>query len=79
MTDKINNFDVLKRMSTENMDIRVGTDVINLKAVKAGTQITMGAPGNVVTPIFLGELNACLLLFNKKQFDELKAKMEAGQ
>jgi len=41
----INNFDVLKRMSAENMDIRMGTDVLNMKAVKAGTQITMGAPG----------------------------------
>jgi hypothetical protein len=73
----VNNFDVLKRMAAENLDIRLGTDVLNMKTVKAGTQITMGIGGNVLTPIFVGELNACLILFNKKQFNELKAKMES--
>jgi hypothetical protein len=73
---EINNFDVLKRMSKENKDIRLGTDVLNLKKVKAGTQITIGIAGDVITPVFLGEMNACLILFNKNQFDELKDKME---
>jgi hypothetical protein len=73
---KVNNFDVLKRMCDENMDIRLGTDVVRMDKVKAGTQITMGAPGDCVTPIFLGELVPCLLIYNRKQFNELKATME---
>jgi len=73
----VNNFDVLKRMAAENKDIRLGVDVLNMKKVKAGTQLTMGIAGDVITPIFLGELNCCLVIFNKKQFDELKAAMES--
>ena len=74
---EVNNFDVLKRMAAENMDIRLGTDVVELKKVKSGTKVTMGAAGDVVTPVFLGELVPCLLLYNKKQFDDLKAKMKS--
>jgi hypothetical protein len=73
----VNNFDVLKRMSSENLDIRMGTDFLGAKAVKAGSQVTMGIAGNVLAQITFGELNACLIIFNKKQFNELKAKMEA--
>lgn len=73
----VNNFDVLKRMSADNLDIRLGTDILNMKTVKAGTQITMGIAGDVLNPIFRGELHACLIIYDKKQFNELKAKMEA--
>ena len=72
-----NNFDVLKRMSAENKDIRVGVDVLSMKNVNAGTQVTIGIAGNVVTPIFMGELHACLLIYNKKQFNEVKEAIEA--
>jgi hypothetical protein len=72
----VNNFDVLKRMAAEDKDIRLGTDVLNMKAVKAGSQITMGIAGNVLAQLMLGELNACLVLYNKKQFIETVAQME---
>jgi hypothetical protein len=78
----VNNFDVLKRMASENKDIRVGTDVLNMKAVKAGSQVTMGIAGNVLAPIMYGELCACLIIYDKKQFNQVKADMlfeaEAG-
>jgi len=73
----VNNFDVLKKMSADNLDIRLGTDVLELKKVKSGTKVTMGAPGDVVTGVFTGELVACLLIFNKKQFDETKKALES--
>ena len=73
----VNNFDVLKRMAAENKDIRLGTDVLNMKAVKAGSQITMGIAGNVLAALMFGELNACLILYNKKQFLETVAAMES--
>jgi len=72
---EINSFDVLKRMAKENKDIRMGTDLVNMKAVKAGSQITMGIAGNVLAALMFGELNACLILYNKKQFIETTAKM----
>ena len=72
----VNNFDVLKRMAAEDKDIRLGTDVLNMKAVKAGSQITMGIEGNVLAQLMFGELNACLILYNKKQFIETVATME---
>jgi hypothetical protein len=72
----VNNFDVLKRMAAENKDIRLGTDLLNMKAVKAGIQITMGIEGNVLAQLMFGELNARLILYNKKQFIETVATME---
>jgi hypothetical protein len=75
----VNNFDVLKRMCAENKDIRLGSDVLEMKKVKAGTQIKMGVGGDVITPIFTGEMHACLIIYNKAQFNELKTAMEAEQ
>lgn len=72
----VNNFDVLKRMAAENKDIRLGTDFLGAQNTKQGTRVTMGAAGDVVTGITLGDLRACLLIFNVKQFNEIKAAME---
>ena len=74
----VNNFDVLKRMASENKDIRLCTTMTKMNFNhKLGTAVTIGVPGNVVFDLDNGTLNACLLLFDRKQFDELKAKMEA--
>lgn len=75
---KVNNFDVLKQMAADNKDIRLGTDVVQLKKVKAGTEVTVGIGGDVVGSVYAGDLNVCLILFNKKQFDDLKSQMESG-
>jgi hypothetical protein len=72
---EVNNFDVLKRMAAENKDIRMGTDLLNMRAVKAGSQITMGIAGNVLAELMFGELKACLILYSKNQFEELKSEM----
>lgn len=71
-----NNFDVLKRMAAENQDIRFGVDLVQAKKVAAGTQVTIGIAGEVVGSLLAGDLRACLILFNKKQFDETKEKLE---
>ncbi len=73
---KINNFDVIKRMSEENMDIRIAQDVLDMKAGKQGTRVTVGVPGNVIAEIFSGDTRAFLMMYNVKQFNELKSKME---
>lgn len=78
LSRKVNNFDVLKRMSIENKDIRLAntSNIIRMDYTKAGTKITIGVEGNVIFRISNGELNACLLLFDAKQFDETKQAME---
>lgn len=76
---KVNNFDVLKQMSAENLDIRMSpsTNIVNMNKTKAGTRVTIGAEGDVLNPIMRGDLGACLMMWNTKQFNELKARMEA--
>lgn len=74
---QVSNFDVLKRMSMDNLDIRLGTDVINMSKVKAGTQVTIGIGGDVLAPIFNGEVQTCLILYDKKQFAITKKQLES--
>lgn len=77
---KVNNFDVLKQMAAENQDIRLASteNITNMKMVKAGTQITIGVPGNIIGAIYHGDLSACLMLFDSKQFAKMKARLESA-
>jgi len=76
---KVGNFEILGRMASENKDIMMCPDVLNMNYVKKaqGTHVTFGVPGNVIASIFGGEKQAILLMWDKKQFNELKAVMEA--
>jgi hypothetical protein len=74
----VNNFDVMKAMSAENKDIRLAPldNVTNLQKTKAGTLITIGAPGDLVAAIgvhrqFVGGL----ILADKIQFNETKERL----
>lgn len=74
----VSNFDVLKRMCAENLDIRLApaANIISLKTTKKGTQITIGVAGSdVVTKFALGELSAFIIMFDVAQFDKLKKRM----
>ena len=77
---KISSFDVLKRMSEENLDIRLATseNLTNMNAVHKGkdTNITIGVAGNVIGAVMNNELHMCLLLWNKEQYRATKAKIE---
>jgi hypothetical protein len=73
----INNFDVLKRMSADNRDIRMApSNLLRANYTKAGTQVTMGVEGNVVGGLLNGNLVACLLLWDREQFNATKAQLE---
>ena len=76
---KINNFDVLKRMSTDDKDIRMATleNVVHMRKVKAGTQVTLGVEGDVITGIMNGKFGGCFLLYDWEQFQETKKKIES--
>jgi hypothetical protein len=77
---KISSFDVLKRMSVENLDIRLATseNLRNMNVVHKGkdTDMTIGVPGNVIGAIMGNELHFCLLIWNKEQYWATKAKIE---
>lgn len=80
MTAKISSFDVLKRMSEDNLDIRLATSE-NLRHMNAvhkdkDTDITIGVAGNVIGAVMNNELHLCLLLWNKEQYQATKAKIE---
>ena len=73
----INNFDVLKRMAAENTSIQLCTTVtqMNYSAKKGGTEVSVGVPGNVCFEMESGRMTAFLLLYNVREFNELKAQM----
>lgn len=77
---KVNNFDVLKTMCERNMKCQLAPlgNLVGAKVVKAGTQVTIGVGGNVVTGLTLGKYVGGLILADKAEFDALKAEMEAG-
>lgn len=75
----VSNFDVLKRMATDNKTIMLCPDVLNMKysdKIK-GTRVEIGVPGNPISAILNGEQKAVLLIYGIKQFNELKTEMEA--
>jgi len=78
----VNSFDILKQMCADNADIRLAPaeNITYLRKVKAGTQVTIGVAGDVVGGIYSGQLTAFLLVYDVKQFQATKAKIElAGQ
>ena len=78
---EINNFDVLKRMAAENKTVQLCTTItqMNYSAKKGGTEVSVGVPGNVCFEIESGRINAVLLMWNVREFEELKAKMKEEQ
>jgi hypothetical protein len=74
---EVSNFDVLKKMSADNLDIRLATseNLLKMDKVKAGTQLTFGVSGDVLGGIYSNQLHCCLLIWDKKQFDATRAAM----
>jgi hypothetical protein len=77
---KISSFDVLKRMSEDDLDIRLAASdnlrSMNLVHKGKDTDITIGVTGNVIGAIITNELHICLLIWNKEQYRATKAKIE---
>ena len=77
----VNNFDVLKRMSLENKSIQLCTTITQMSysAKKGGTEVSVGVPGNVCFEIESGRMNAILLTWSIKEFNEMRVKMQEEQ
>jgi hypothetical protein len=75
----INAFAVFLRMAkTDDQALRLAplSNVLNMKVVKAGTQVTIGVSGNALHGIMNGKFVGGLLLCDIERFDQLKAEME---
>jgi hypothetical protein len=77
---KVNNFDVLKVMGERSGKIQLAplSNIGNMKAVKQGTQLTIGVAGNVISGLMLGEYVGGLILADKVEFEAVKAELEAA-
>ena len=75
---KIGTFDVLKVMCERNMDIRLSTldNIIELRKVKAGTNVTIGFYGDILASVANGDFVGGLLLADKSQFLQVKKELE---
>jgi hypothetical protein len=76
---KVGNFEILSKMASENMDIMMCPDVLNMNYSKKtqGTKVEFGVPGNCIAGIFSGEKKAIMLMWDAEQFRALKARLEA--
>jgi hypothetical protein len=76
----VNNFDVLKRMGELNKKVMLCPDVLNMNYSNKtkGTRVEVGVPGNVISEIFSGEKKAVLLMWDVKEFNEIKSEMESA-
>ncbi len=79
MTRKVSAFEVFARMAdTDDKALQLAplANILNIKDVKAGTQVTIGVGGHILGRIIRQDFCGGLLLCEKKRFDELKAEME---
>jgi hypothetical protein len=74
----VNNFEVLKEMGTRDMKIGLSPldNIVNLKKVKHGTEVTIGVAGNLVAALgiehkFVGGL----ILADKEEFNAVKSDL----
>lgn len=71
--------DVFKRMvDTDDPKIELsplGANLLNLKKVKHGTEVTIGVSGDRVGSIYNGKYVGGLILADKQRFEEVKAEM----
>jgi hypothetical protein len=72
-------FDVFKRMvdvDDKALELAPLNNIIHLKAVNAGTQVTIGVGRNILNDILDGRLVGGLILCNKEQFEKVKKEGE---
>lgn len=73
----VNNFDVLKRMGELNRKIQLAPlgNIVNVRKVKAGTQVTIGVGGDVVGSIAAGDFVGGLILADKSEFEATRDEL----
>ena len=82
MPEKVNSFDVFKRMGEQNntaMQLAPLGNITNMKKVKAGTDVTIGVGGDIIFGIMNGDYVGGLILCGKAEFEKVKREMEDEQ
>ena len=82
MPSEVGAFEVFARMAeTDDKALKLAplANILNMKVVKAGTQVTIGVSGDMLARIMNNEFCGGLLLCENKRFDELKAEMEKAK
>lgn len=75
-------FDVMKAMvDADSKDIILAplTNVTQLRKVKAGTQVTIGVPGDMVAAIANGRYVGGLILCEAKAFESMQVALNQGK
>jgi hypothetical protein len=76
---KVGAFEVFNKMVEMNdgaIKLAPLDNIVHLKKVRAGTEVTIGVQGDVVGPIFNGRFVGGLILCDKVRYEEVKAEME---
>lgn len=74
----VNNFDVLKEMSTRNQRIFLGLDVLGVRKTKAGTVVEVGIGGDFIGDIAAGRVAAVLLIWDREQYEAIRAELASA-
>lgn len=80
----LHDFDVLAEISRRDgriMFAPLGSNcrTINYSARRGGTEFTIGFPGNLCFDVEAGKFRGGLVLVDGKEFDRVKAEMEADR
>lgn len=79
---KPNGFDVMKRVAEKNdgdaIQLAPLNQMLRAQYGKAGTQITMGVPGNVVAGLLKGEFLGGLILVRKEAWRAAEAELASS-
>lgn len=74
----INNFDVLKKMSADNLDIRAFPTVLDARMAGGSGKVVIGVdPRTAFDLLADGRVGAILLVWSAEQFTAIKAELEA--
>lgn len=81
---KIGNFDILKVMAQREMDVQlapIGSNFLGAKYNQKGnyTRVEIAFPGNVIAKIMTQSVLGGLLLFDLKQYTELRKELEQAE
>lgn len=75
-----NNFDVLKKMSAENMDIRAFPTIVSARMVGGNGKVEIGTDAKTAFDLLSnGKMGAMLIVWDAEQFNKAKVEMEAAQ
>jgi hypothetical protein len=78
-TKKIGHFDICRALAAADKNIQIAPleNITSLRKVKAGTQVTIGVPGDLVKAIGLqNKYVGGLLLIDREEYLSMKAELE---